>query len=76
MISACTVAASLDHRLQHVDGPPAKLKSFTSFQMVHTHTYETFAGKSFYTEKLLPREAEDKIPIGIYWSDGVAGLIP
>ena len=24
----------------------------------------------------LCRQAEDKIPIGIYWSEGVAGLIP
>ena len=26
VISACTVAASLDHRTQHMDGPPALLK--------------------------------------------------
>ena len=39
VISACTVAASLDHRPQYMDGPPAFVnwkKSFTSIQMVHT----------------------------------------
>ena len=49
VISACTVAASLDHRSQYMDGPPALLKgekkekekrrSFTSSQMLHAHTH-------------------------------------
>ena len=49
VISAWTVAASLDHRTQYMDGLPALLKgdkkekekrrSFTSIQMLHTQTH-------------------------------------
>ena len=42
MISACTVAASLDHRSQYMDGPPARV-SYITVEVLHlfrcvTHT--------------------------------------
>ena len=51
MISACTVAASLDHRTQYMDGPPAldlkrkrtekrkREKFYIYLDVTHTHTH-------------------------------------
>ena len=69
VISACTVAASLDHRSQYMDGPPALLKgekkekekrrSFTSIQMLHAHTHPPGAGSTLKGKRKEKADTDD-----------------
>ena len=52
MISACTVAASLDHRAQHMDGAPAN--KILHLYRWYTHT-DAFTHRIFFTEHSLRR---------------------